>query len=298
MTSRPKTAFVFAGGGSLGAIQVGMLKTLLARGFEADMVVGCSVGAINAAYFAGDPTREGVARLEAIWRGLRRVDVFPTPGLRGLMGFFSDRAHFVEPTVLARLLERHLPYQRLEEARLPCVVLATDLLEGIEIRIASGPASEALLASAAIPGIFPPVRIAGRYLIDGGVANDTPISAGVELNAQRLVVLPTGYSCTRDKPPRSALAAALQGLNILIVGKLVAAVRRYAGQAEIIVVPPLCPLDVSPLDFRRSGELIDRAAAATERWLDEGVELVDGVPHQLPPHSHRGDGDPYAARSV
>jgi len=296
MTGRRKTAFVFAGGGSLGAVQVGMLKTLVARGFEADAVVGCSVGAINAAYFAGDPTPAGVAKLEAIWRGLRRADVFPTPGLRGLMGLFSERTHFVESAVLGQLLERELPYRRLEEAKLPCVVLATDFLEGIEIRIASGPVREALLASAAIPGIFPAVQIDGRHLVDGGVANDTPIAAAVALGAERLIVLPTGYSCTRSTAPRTALGAALQGLNILTCGKLVTAVRHFRGQAEILVVPPLCPLDVSPLDFRRTGELLARAAAETERWLAEGVAMVDGVPHQLPPHSHRGDGNPYGPR--
>jgi NTE family protein len=214
------------------------------------------------------------------------------------MGLISARGHLIEPRVFERLLERHLPYLHLEEAKLPCHVLAADLLEGVEIRIASGAATRALLASAAIPGVFPPVRIDGRYLIDGGVANDTPISAAVALEARRLIVLPTGYSCARKAPPRGALGAALQGLNILIVGKLVSAVRRYASEAEIIVVPPLCPLDVSPIDFQCSGELIDRAAEQTERWLEEGVELVDGVPHQLPPHSHRGDGDPYAARWV
>ena len=298
MSAHTRTAFVFAGGGSLGAIQVGMLKALLAHGIEADLVVGCSAGALNAACFAGDPTPGGVARLEAVWRGLRRSDVFPIPMLRSLMGVFSKRDHLVDPGPLRRLLQRNLPCERLEETRLPCCVVTTDLLEGIEVRIASGPATPALLASAAIPGIFPPVRLDGRYLIDGGVANHTPISAAVELGAKRLFVLPTGYSCTMESPPGRAIDMALHGLNILTVGKLVSAVQRFARDTEITVVPPLCPLPTSPLDFRSCGELIDRAALETERWLAEGVELVDGLPHQFPAHSHRGDGDPYAARTL
>jgi len=298
MSGHSQTAFVFAGGGSLGAIQVGMLKALIARGIEADLVVGCSVGALNAACFAGDPTPGGVARLEAVWRGLRRSDVFPIPTLRSLMGVFSKRDHLVDPGPLRRLLQRSLPCERLDETRLPCHVVTTDLLEGIEVRIASGPATPALLASAAIPGIFPPVRLDGRYLIDGGVANHTPISAAVELGAKRVFVLPTGYSCTMESPPERAIDMALHGLNILTVCKLISAVQRFARDAEITVVPPLCPLPTSPFDFRSSGELIDRAALETERWLAEGIELVDGLPHQFPPHSHRGDGDPYAARSL
>lgn len=295
-TSQPTTAFVFAGGGSLGAIQVGMLRTLLARGFTADLVVGSSVGAINAAYFAGDPTAAGVSRLEAIWRGLRRSDVFPAPALGGLLGLLSRRDYFVEPGNLARLLARHLPYQRLEEARLPCHIVATDLLEGIELRLARGPVIPALLASAAIPGVFPAVRVDGCTLVDGGVANHTPISAAVELGATRVIVLPTGYSCALEAPPKGAIAVALQSFNILIMRQLIGALQRFRQQAEILIVPPPCPLAASPYDFGAAAELIERAATETELWLDGGVEVVDGVPHQLPPHTHRSGADPYGSR--
>jgi NTE family protein len=298
MIHKARTAFVFAGGGSLGAIQVGMLKALLARGVEADFVVGSSVGAINAAHFAGDPTPAGVARLEAIWRSLRRADVFPLPVIRGLVKLIAEGGHLVDSTVLGILIDRHLAHEPLEAKKLPCVIVATDLLEGVEVRITSGPATPALLASAAIPGIFPPVEIAGRYLIDGSVANHTPLAAAIDLGAKRLVVLPTGYSCTRDVAPRRAIGRALHALNILVSGKLVNAVARFAKDAEILVVPPLCPLDVSPFDFGRTGELIDRAEMETQKWIDEGVELVDGVPHQLIPHTHRDAHDPYGARTL
>jgi NTE family protein len=81
-----KTAFVFAGGGSFGAIQVGMMHSLAAHGISADMVVGSSVGALNGAYYAGDPSLKGVLQLETIWRGLTRQDVFPITW-RTLLGF-------------------------------------------------------------------------------------------------------------------------------------------------------------------------------------------------------------------
>ena len=293
-----RTAFVFAGGSSLGAIQVGMLKALMASGYVADMVVGSSVGAINAAWFAGDPTLDGVARLEAIWRGMRRVDVFPTHPIGSLIGLFSRRGYLVDSSGLARLLERHLPYRRLEDARLPVHIIATDMLEGIEIRLSSGPAVQALLASAAIPGVFPAVQMAGRHVVDGGVANHTPISAAVELGATRLVVLPTGYSCALESPPRRAIAAALHALNILIARQLTDAIRRYRSVVEIVVVPPLCPLGVSPYDFNSVGALIDRAHRSTEDWLRDGVEQVDGVPHQFEPHTHDHSAAPYGPASL
>jgi NTE family protein len=269
MTPRASpTAFVFAGGSSLGAIQVGMLQALLAHGWQADFVVGSSVGAINAAHFAGDPTADGVDRLARVWRGMKRSDVFATPALRSLVRLVSRHGHLVESAALARLIERHLPFRRLEEARLPCHIVVTDMLEGVEIRIAEGPAVPALLASA--------------------------VSAAVELGAKRIVVLPTGYSCALDAPPRSAVATALHALNILISRQVTDAVRRCRSLVEVVVVPPLCPLGASPVDFSCAGALIDRARRSTEEWLGKGVEQVDGVPHQLPPHTHHPGADgPY-----
>src|SRR5688572_24566733 len=99
-----KTAFVLAGGGSFGAVQVGMLRELLARDIRPDLVVGASVGAINGAYLAGNPTAEGVTRLEAIWRSLRRGDVFPI-GWRTLIGLLGRRNFMVDSAGLRRLLE-------------------------------------------------------------------------------------------------------------------------------------------------------------------------------------------------
>src|SRR5215471_15712795 len=113
-----KTAFVFAGGGSLGAIQVGMLRTLLARGVRPDFVVGSSVGAINASYFAAAPDAEGVAALGRIWSGLRRSDVFPVTFMSAL-GLLRHPTHLVDPIGLRRLIETNLPYARLEQAAIP-----------------------------------------------------------------------------------------------------------------------------------------------------------------------------------
>lgn len=217
---------------------------------------------------------------------MKRSDVFPTPALRSLVRLVSRHGHLVESAALARLIERHLPFRRLEEARLPCHIVVTDMLEGVEIRISAGPALPALLASAAIPGVFPPVRLDGRWVVDGGVANHTPVSAAVELGAKRIVLLPTGDSCALDAPPRSAVATALHALNILISRQVTDAVRRCRSMVEVVVVPPLCPLGASPIDFKCAGALIDRARRSTEDWLREGVEQVDGVPHQLPPHTH------------
>jgi NTE family protein len=199
---------------------------------------------------------------------------------------------------LRDLLERELPVRRFSDLRLPCTVVATNLLDGLEVRISSGDVVPALLASAAIPGFYPPVPLAGHVLIDGGMATQSPIAAAVELGARRLIVLPTGYSCTRRDVPKSATGIALLGFNILTVGKLVTAIRHFQSNVTIDVVPPLCPLDVSPVDFSQTADLIERAERSTLEWLRDGVEMVGGVPHQLPLHTHVNVGAPYEAHVV
>lgn len=292
------TAFVFAGGGSLGAVQVGMLKALVAAGVSADMTVGASVGAINAAWFAADASANGVARLESTWRAIRRRDVFPGPSFRAVLGVLRGRSHLLEADGLGRLLQREFTTRRFDELALPCAVVATDLLDGLPVQIQSGPLVPALLASAAIPDVYPPVALQDRVLVDGGLATDSPLATAVALGATRLVVLPTGYSCARRSPPTTAAGIALQGFNILTVGKLLASIRRYRADVPIEVVPPLCPLEVSPVDFSQTAELIDRAEQSTAHWLAHGEECVDGVPHQLSLHDHARITTPYAPHVI
>ena len=281
-----KTAFVFAGGGSLGAVQVGMLKALVRQHVVPDVVIGASVGAINAAYFAGDPSAEGIDRLERIWLRLRRADIFPFSPVNSVLSFIGRRDYLVTPEPLRKLLESELPYKRLEEARIPCYVVTTDVLKGTEVTLSSGAAVPALLASAAIPAVYPMVHIGGRYLMDGGVANNTPISAAVAWGARRVIILPTGTPCTMETPPHGAIALLLHALNVMIMRQLIDDTYRFQSQAELIVVPPLCPLSASPYDFAQTRELIHRAEAGTRLWLKKQGLQGSGPPPELLPHTH------------
>ncbi|HEX4943623.1 MAG TPA: patatin-like phospholipase family protein [Usitatibacteraceae bacterium] len=279
------TAFVLAGGGSFGAVQVGMLRALTAHGVVPDLVVGSSVGAINGAFFAGAPGSEGVAQLEAIWCGLHRQEVFPFTW-RCLVGLLRRRNFVVDPGGLRGVLERYLQFRELEHAALPLHVVATDQLGGGTVRLSSGPAVEAVLASCAIPAAFPPVFIGERYLIDGAVASNTPIGVAVELGAKRIVVLPTGFACALEAPPRGVIASALHAITLLVAHQLVADIELYRERAEIITVPPLCPLSVSPYDFSQAGDMIERASEQTGRWLDKGGLSRERVPGALRGHTH------------
>jgi NTE family protein len=286
MPGHGPTAFVLAGGGSLGAVEVGMLKALTKHGLTADLVVGASVGAINAAYYAGRPTIAGVAALDAIWRKIETKDVFPFSPVKGFLGFVGWQDAFVDPGPLEALLRRAVPFQRIEDATLPCHIVATDVLDGGEVVLSRGPVLPALLASAAIPGVFPPVAHDGKTLFDGGVASNTPIATAIEKGAQRVIVLPTGYSCALKTPPHGALALAIHALTLMIVHQLVTDIERFRTRAEIVVVPPLCPVETTPYDFGPTASLIDRAEASTNTWLATGGLQRHDVPSELPPHGH------------
>jgi NTE family protein len=284
MTQAGGTAFVFTGGGSLGAIQVGMLRTLLAYDVLPDFVVGSSVGAINASYFAAAPNADGVAALARIWSGLRRSDVFPFT-LVNAFGLLRHPSHLVDPIGLRQLIENNLPYQRLEDASLPLHIMATNQ-QGQPVRLSSGPAVEAILASAAIPGVFPPVDIAGEALMDGAIAANTPLRLAVELGASRVVVLPTGYACALQEPPRRAVAKALHAVTLLINWQLMHELETISRDIEVHLVPTLCPLAVSPFDFSAAPELIERAAESAKKWIEEGGLTRQARPQELAPHRH------------
>jgi NTE family protein len=262
---RRRVAFVLSGGGSLGAAQVGMLQALFDAGIKPDILVGTSVGAVNAAWIGASADSEGAKTLAEIWTGLRRDNVFPL-GWTAAMGLLGRGKHLISNGALRGILERHLPYERLEQAQLPVHVVTTELKSGRAIVLSSGPAVPALLASCAIPGVFPPVTIGRHELVDGGVANHTPIAAAVELGARIIYVLPIGYPWLHEEPA-NALGMALQALARLVEQRLESEIAAYRDAADIRVVPALKPLAVSPADFSRTRELIERGYASADKLV-------------------------------
>jgi NTE family protein len=279
-----KTAFVFAGGGSLGAVQVGMLRVLLAAGVRPDFVVGASVGAINASYFAGAPDADGVAALARIWSGLRRADIFPFT-LASVVGLLRHPGNLVDPGGLRRLIETNLPFPRIEDASIPLHIMATNQ-QGQPVRLSGGPAVEAILASTAIPGVFPPVNIDGEALMDGAIAANTPMLLAAQLGASRIIILPTGYACALTEPPKRAVAKALHAITLLIAWQLMHELEHLPADIQVHLVPTLCPLAVSPFDFSAAAELIERGARSSQKWIEEGGLTRRAQPQELSPHRH------------
>ena len=282
--TRGKTAFVLTGGGSLGAVQVGMLRALLASGVQPDFVVGASVGAINASYFACLPNTEGIANLEKIWAGLRRSDIFPFT-LASVIGLLRNPGSLVDSRGLRRVIEANLPCAKLQDTKIPLTIMATDL-RGIGVGLSTGPAVEAILASSAIPGIFPPVQIGGELLMDGAVAANTPVRLAAQLGASRIIILPTGYACALKEPPRTPVGKALHAVTLMIAWQLMHELENIPAEIQVHLAPTLCPLAVSPFDFSSARELIDRATSSTRKWIEEGGLTRPARPQELAPHRH------------
>ena len=277
------TAFVLSGGGSLGAVQVGMLRGLAEAGVTPDLIVGTSVGALNGGWLAARPDVAGIEDLATVWRSLSREVVFPTNFLQGLLGFIGKRRSLVSDSGLRKLLHHNLHFKRLEDAPIPLHVVATDVLSGEDVLVSSGNAVDAIIASASIPAVLPPVRVGTRELVDGGVVNNTPISHAVALGATTVWVLPAGFACALPEPPRGVLAMALHALTLTINARLASDIEQFEPEIELRVVPPLCPVTVSPVDFSHSAQLIDRAYESTCHWLGTSPRRT-GQAALLEPH--------------
>jgi NTE family protein len=180
---------VLSGGGSLGAVQIGGLRALLEAGVRPDLFVGCSVGALNAAALAVDPSLARVELLERRWRRLDRKDVFG--GNRRLLATHLVRGddHLYEPDALRALIRDVVPVTDLADTAVPCHVVTTDLMSGRPCWWSSGDPVAVLSASACLPAVFPPVRLGGGLHVDGGVTAPVPVERALDLGAVRTWVL-------------------------------------------------------------------------------------------------------------
>jgi NTE family protein len=279
---RGSTAFVLTGGGSLGAVQVGMATALYEHGIDPDVLVGTSVGAINAAYLAGPGTTgERLASLAALWSGMRRRDLFRVEPRRWVRATLGTEPSMFSGDPLRLLLEGQLGFHAFEDARLRLHVTATDVVTGAGVILGSGPVLDAVRASAAVPGLLPPVLLGQRTLVDGAIGHPGTLAHADGCDVDEIYLLPAGYPCAAAAPS-SALGTALTAVSVLLHRQLVDEVRAYTGHARLHVVPPLCPLAISPADFTHVDSLIQRAHASTDDWVnhgqDDGASLTgDGV---------------------
>lgn len=272
----PRTAFVLGGGGNLGAIQVGMLRALTDRGIVPDALYGCSVGAINAAALAPDPTPTGVEHLARLWSDLDSQVVCPPGRLSGLWLLTRKYRSLQSNEALRHLLESSLPYRRFEEVPISLSVVATSLRSGRAHWFSTGQVIPAVLASAALPAVFPPVEIDGESFIDGGVVDNVPISQAVASGAQRVYVLHVGNFGRPRPEPKRPIDALLQSYSIARNYRFHSEIEAPPAGVEFVVLPSIDPGPIKPNDFGKSKGLIERAHAVAAAFLDADARQASG----------------------
>jgi NTE family protein len=262
-----------------------MLAELAANGVRPDLIVGVSAGALNGAFLAHDPTSAMTDRMSALWAGVRTKDVlgFSFGTLLGLIGL---RGHLADSQGLRRLLEREIPYRRIEATQVPLHVVAAEQGTGGEVLLSAGDVIEAVLASTAIPGVYPAVSVGGRVLVDGVVATGTPIATAVRLGATRLIIVPCGFTCVKRAIPRHPIGRAMHAFSLIGARQLRSDFASFGDRAELRLVPPLCPLSQSPYDYSQGAQLIAAARQTTRRWLDSGGLDNAQFPAELVVHVH------------
>jgi NTE family protein len=258
---------VFSGGGAKAAYEAGLALALQERGVVPAAVAGTSSGALSAAMLAAGEAD----RLAALWRTIRREDVFryrPGTVLSGLLpgwltlGVLKDARALLDPAPLRRTIERELDLSRVRASSVRLLVLATDLVSGEPRRFDNASLTvEALMASATVPGLFPVVAYEGGLLVDGGVIQRAPTLELAETHPLDRLLVVLGYE--GEPPAEPTLQPVLErAFEIALAREILRDVelaRLRHPDLDVRVVRPSAPLRHRPLDFdgERLGRLVD-----------------------------------------
>jgi len=265
--ARPRTAFVLSGGGNQGVSQVGMLRALLERGIVPDVVIGTSAGALNGAAVAYAPNLTGVAQLAVVWEQLQSEHVFPGGRIHRAWNVVRRGTHLFANDGLAGLIHNSTPARSFSDLEVPLRVIATDLDTGEEVVIARGPLKPALLASTALPGVFPIIVHGGRRLVDGGVVNNVPLWHALSGPVDRVFVMNVSAGAG-DHAVRSPLDVVMTSFMHARNQRYELERRHAIEHVDIIDLPR--PRDARDLfDFSGAHDLIESAYDLAMARLDE-----------------------------
>jgi len=268
-------AFVLGGGGHLGAAEVGMLHALLERGVVPDLVVGTSVGALHGAMVARDPSVASVEKLEATWGEIAGLGVLGRTWFTDATILLRTRTHIRSNEPLRSLAARLLGVEAFEELALPFHCVAACIERSAEHWFSSGPLVDAILASCAVPGILPPVRIDGEHYIDGGIVNSVPLDRAIALGADEIFVLQVGRLDRPLSAPRRLRDVAMVAFEVARRNRFVRDLASVPDGVRVHVLPtgdpsPPAYNDLTQLRYRNfhgSDRRIAWAYAATDAYL-------------------------------
>ncbi len=273
-------AFVLSGGGSYGAVQVGMLQALTEAGIAPDLVVGSSVGALNGVRYASSPG-DAIEALSSLWREMGRVPVF---GGRTRVGrSWSATRRFLRrntpslcsPEPLRTLIDANMPIPSLEDLPVPAAVVVTDLQAGRPKILTRGEVGPLLQATSAIPGVFPPVQIDGCIYVDGGVSANVPIRQAIAAGARSVIVLDANPATMPGTIPDSVMDSVFAASKIMLRNQRADADDELKGKFPILHLPQATPPEQSSFDFSHSEALIESGYETTRTFLSELPDLAD-----------------------
>lgn len=272
-----RTAFVLGGGGHLGAHEVGMLRALLERDVVPDLVVGTSIGAINGAMVASDPSMRTVDRLTSLWASIADRDILGGSLFSSMRQLARSGTHVYSNRSLRALLREALPVATIDELAVPFECVAASIERSTAVYFDSGPLLDAVLASSAVPGLLPPVEIDGEHYLDGGLVDSIPLGRAVALGATEVFVLQVGRVEQPLTPPRKPWEVAMVAFEIARRHRFVNELDTVPEHVRVHVLPTGEQLrynDPSQLkyrDFSRTSSRIDRSHRASARFLDAAL---------------------------
>jgi NTE family protein len=258
-------AYVLPGGGALAAYQVGVLDALTSAGLQPDRLIGVSAGAMNAALFAWASDADGVRHIEQIWTIVKRRDLMRVHPGRLALALAGKRSSFLDNRHGTAFLRKHLGERRIEHAPIPLTIIATDLATGRPVTLNSGDVVSAIIASSAFPGVFPPMEIDGRTLIDGGVVADVPLDAAIDLGVASAVVV-TVPPLAPTPVPQHPVSVVLRSSTWGVEAHGRTAVARPPDGLQVIEIPSQ-PSTITTFNVNAAATAIGEARHFTEAWL-------------------------------
>ena len=274
MSGKP-IAFVLGGGGVLGAVEVGMVRALLRHGIQPDIIVGTSIGAVNGVLVAADPTERVTGRLAALWASPEAREVYGDSAPRQLARFARRGTHLHSPKPLRDMLRRELgPVTSFADLPVRFECCAASIERAAEHWFADGELIPAVLASSAVPGLLPPIRIDGEHFIDGGIVNSIPVGRAVELGAGTVYVLQVGRINRPLVAPRYPWDVARVAFEVSRRHRFIREMADIPSTVDVYVLPTGAGAerDESPLAYRdmaAASRRIERAFDASTAYLRE-----------------------------
>ena len=259
---------VLGGGGAMGALQAGLLRPLIRRGFRPGRIIGTSVGALNGAFLAFYPNEAGVERLIEIWRSIENERFINFNPVRVALRLAARRISLFDNRFLEELVREHAIIDDFAATQVPLYVTTTNLTTGRKAVITEGRVSHAVLASTAIPGVFRPVEIDGEDYVDGGVVSNLDLETAVELGAKEILAIDLSH-CFDHPEPTSAIGVITRTVDIVMRERVRRDMEQYAGAATIALIQPEITEGPAVGELRHVSRLIERGEALGEHAFDQ-----------------------------